>query len=438
MIAPASAVLWVAALFAQASPAPLGLADAQARLFAGSPELRAGAAETDRVRAQRDEARAAYYPSVDAYASYQAFTEANHIHMQLPPPSNAMIDRDLGDRDREEYGVDVSWALFGGGQRRRQALSRQASLRSAEASQRALRDGLSLRLAAVYYGWLAADTAARAQAEAARAWRETFDQASAEVRRGAALRSREADARARWLSAEVDARAAADARDSIGRAAALLLGMPPGTPPTFAPPVRDAMPDVPGNHRDAADRPEIDALRQAAESVTQQEKGLLGQKFPTVSALAGYRLANPGLDLGGDAYMNYGVIGLQARWNLFDGFRNAAQRAQARARREAIEAERARREAFWNEAALSADRAIARLDLSLDAARAALEAAREARSERDAQARQGAALEVERTAARVQEARAALQVRHVELQRMMAGWQRRYAQGETLDFSGKE
>jgi outer membrane protein TolC len=435
MIAP----LLATALLAQAASAPLDLGAAQARLFAASPELRVEAAQTERARAQRDEARAAYLPSVDAYANYQAFTEANHIHMQLPPPSGAVIDRDLGDRDREEYGVDVSWALFAGGQRRRQVMARDASWRSAEASRQALRNRLSLRLAAVYYGWLSADTAVRAQDEVVRAWREAHDQAAAEVRRGAALRSREADARARWLAARADAQAAADLRDSLGRAAALLLGLPPENPVTFVAPAEE--PRTAGTivaARSVDERPEIRALRLAAESATQQEKGLLGQRLPTLSALAGYRLANPGLNMGGDAYMDYGVIGLQARWNLFDGFRNGAQRAQARAQREAIEAERDRQEAFWSEAALSADRALARLDLSLEAARAALEAARAARGERESQARQGAALDVERTAARVQETRAALQVRQVELQRMTAGWQRRFARGETLDFTGKE
>ena len=440
MIVPASAVAGLAALLAQAAQAAptasFDLAQAQTRLFAASPELRIDAAERNRIRAQRDEAWAAFLPSVDAYASYQAFTEANHIHMQLPP-SNAVIDRDLGDRDREEYGVDVSWPLYAGGQRRRLVRARDASLGSAEASGRALRNRLSLRLAGTYYGWLAADTAARTQIEAARAWREAMDQAAAEVRRGSALRSREADARARWLTAEVDARAAADLRDSIGRAAALLLDLPPDSPPSFAPPA-DTTPVVAAPANAAGERPEIGALRLAAESATQQEKALFGQNLPAISAMAGYRLANPGLDMGGESYMNYGVIGLQARWNLFDGFRNVARRAQARAQREAIESEKTRQEAFWSEAALSSSRARARLDGSLEAARAALDAAREARVEREAQGRQGAALDVDRTAARVQEMRAALQVRQVELQRMMAAWQERFARGETLDFSGKE
>ena len=42
------------------------------------------------------------------------------------------------------------------------------------------------------------------------------------------------------------------------------------------------------------------------------------------------RYGNPGLDLNGDAFMAYGLAGVQLRWNLFDGFRNRQQRRQLR------------------------------------------------------------------------------------------------------------
>ena len=43
--------------------------------------------------------------------------------------------------------------------------------------------------------------------------------------------------------------------------------------------------------------------------------------------LAGYHVANPGINIGTDEFMDYFIFGLQLRWNLFDGFKNRQQRA---------------------------------------------------------------------------------------------------------------
>jgi outer membrane protein TolC len=422
----------------------LSLARAQELLIAQAPELRVEKLSEERTRAQLAEARSSYLPSLDVYGSYQAFTAANHLHVELPPPPPPpgppgpnppppnVVDRDLGDKTREEYGIDLTIPLFAGGQRRGQVLSRDAALKASRESARARRNQLSLRLAALYYAWHTADAARATQESLARAHEDFWNRTAAEVRQGAALKSREAAARARWLNAQVDLQAAIDTRDSIARAAALLLGLPPAQAVAFRLGVADTASLAPA--APAVARPELEYLERTSESLEYQERALLGQKFPTLSALAGYRLANPGLNLGSDEYMTYGLVGLQLKWNLFDGFRNRSQRSQIRSQREAVGVERERQAAFWSEAALSADRQAARLEMSLRAAQASLEAAQEGLREKTAQRRQGSASELEWIDATVLEAKAALQVRQLALQGRLAQWQQRFARGETLVF----
>jgi outer membrane protein TolC len=455
-----SACLSAGTISAQ-DPRTLSLAGAQSLLLSQNPDMRLEKLEVDRARAELAEARAAYWPSLDASASYQAFSKPNHIRFETPPPppppppapppptppQPTVIDRDLGDRDREEYGIDLTYPLFGGGARRQQELSRKASLRASETRVRAQGNRLSLQLAALYCAWHAADAAARTQDTLVRLRDEEAAQVKALVKQGAALASQEASARARALHAQAEARAAADTRDSLSRAAALLLGLPPETPVLFAEgafdapdilPETAAAPPVRDNERapERKDvRPDLAALDQTAEALGHRREGLMRQRFPSVHGMAGYRLANPGLNLGSDEYMHYGLVGLQVKWNLFDGFKNRSQRAQALIQQQAVETERARRESWWNEAVLSAAAQRERLALTAAAAQAGLEAARENLRETAARRARGTATNSDELEARAQEATARLTVRQVEIQQRLAEWQLRFARGETLVFS---
>ena len=333
---------------AQTTPltTPLTLAQAQRLLVTSSPELRLERLGTDKAEAQVSEARSAYWPSLDVFGSYQALTEKNHIAITLPPPSNTHIDRTMGDYDREEYAVDLTLPLFGGGARRQQVLSRTAAGYATQAGTQAQENALALRLAATYCAWHSADAAGKVQGEVATRYRDYAERVTAQVKQGAALPSQASTARARWLNAQAELQAAQDNRDSIGRAAALLLGLSPETPVTFAAEAPAAS-LVTSGLTSAATRPDLLALDRSAESLDHQQSGLIGQRFPSLTGMVGYRLANPGLNLGTNDYMHYGVFGLQARWNLFDGFRNRSQRAQLEAQQASVRVDKERRSAAW-------------------------------------------------------------------------------------------
>ncbi len=410
----------------------LTLQAAQEKLLAANPDLRIQREEQDKAEAQLSEARAAYWPSLDASASYQAFSKATEINIDMPAPIGG-IHKTLGDKDREEYGIDLTYPLFLGGGRGQQIKARRSSVEAQGERVRAAENQTSLRLAALYYAWNQAEAARQSQESVAGFHREYADRIAKLVKGGAALPSREAAAKAKLLGAELDLRTAMDLRDSIGRASALLLGIPPESPFAFAVDNGTSNP----SQGTAEKRHELSYLEKTSTSLEHQEKAIFSQKFPTVVALAGYRLANPGLSQGANSYMDYGLVGVQVKWNLFDGFKNQAQRAQTRIQRDEIRTELQRQTSSFEEAEVSAQKTLDRLKQSQEVAQAAWDAAKLALSETQAQHTHGTATDLELLDAQVLEAKSALLVRQLALQQRLATWQWRYVRGETLKFAGE-
>ena len=407
---------------------------AQEKLLQGNPDLRIQKNEQEKSEAQLSEAKSTYWPSLDVSGTYQVFSKTQEINIPVGPPIGT-INKTLGDHDREEYGIDLSYPLFMGGGQQQQILARRSSMEAQNERVHALENQQSLRLASLFYAWNMAEASRQTQ-ETILAYQQQYRmRVSSLVKGGAALPSKESSAKARWLGAQVDLQTAIDLRDSIGRAAALLIGLPANQPFAFAAVSSEAGKMV-GEKPSEGLRPELAFLEKSSTSLEHQEKSIASQKFPSVVALAGYRIANPGLNLGSNDYMNYGLVGLQLRWNLFDGFRNQSQRTQTRALREELQIEQERQAAFFSEAQLSAKKWMARLKQSREAAQAALEAAHLSVSEIQAQHNHGAASDLDLLEARIQESKADLQVRQLGFQQHLAAWQWRFARGENLKFEG--
>jgi outer membrane protein TolC len=129
-----------------------------------------------------------------------------------------------------------------------------------------------------------------------------------------------------------------------------------------------------------------------AESYEMQAQGLeqggeaaTGSRYPWLTALAGYRYGNPGLNQSADEWMGYGLVGLQLQWNLFDGFERRATRARFHADARALQAEAQRARTLQSAAlaTLEAERRSANaeaeaLAAGVEASRAALHSLRNA------------------------------------------------------------
>ena len=89
-------------------------------------------------------------------------------------------------------------------------------------------------------------------------------------------------------------------------------------------------------------RPELVALQHAGESIDEARKALRYRHFPTIAGDVGFRYGNPGLNMGMDQFMGWGIVGLTASWNLFDGFKSRAQDAQLQRQLDYIDIARTR------------------------------------------------------------------------------------------------
>ncbi len=408
---------------------------AQERLLQGNPDLRIQKNEQGKAEAQLSESKSTFWPSLDVSGSYQAFSELNQINLTLPvpPPTGTNISKTLGDHDREEYGIDLSYPLFMGGGQRQQVLARRSSVEAQKERAHALENQQSLRLAGLFYAWNLAESARHTQETIIGYHQQYLTRVTSLVKGGAALPSKESSAKAKLLVAQAELQTSIDLRDSIGRAGALLLGLSANQ--SFAFDSSDGE-KIDSGKVSSEMRPELAFLVKTSVSLEHQENAILSQKFPTLVALAGYRVANPGLNLGSNAYMNYGLVGLQLRWNLFDGFRNQSQRSQIRAQHEELQIEQERQAAFFSEAQISVEKWMARLKQSQEAAQAAWDAAHLSLAEIQSQHDHGTASELELLDARVQETKAGLQVHQLILQQRLAVWNWRYARGENLKFQG--
>ncbi len=83
------------------------------------------------------------------------------------------------------------------------------------------------------------------------------------------------------------------------------------------------------------DRPEIQAARKEIEIETQQEKLDRSEMRPHLEAFSGYELYNERDPLIGPEFNHGYVVGLNARWHIFDGFATKGKLIATRARREA-------------------------------------------------------------------------------------------------------
>ncbi len=435
-----------ALLAAVAAPRALTLGEAQAKLFRDNPDLAVLKLEIERAEDQVAEARAAWLPSIDALGTYSYTTETSRLQLDLPfpLPNGTHMDRALGDHDRVESGVDASYALFTGFARGRRLESQRLGVKVREAQLRAARNQMSLRLASLFYAWQLAGAQAAYQEKLLQHARELEKQSQDFVKAGTAVRSRLLTAQARSRAVEVDMLTARNTRDSLAFEVLAFLGdrtdaAPEGDPGDSSAAMSlladtSALPDTAWKAPGEQARPEAEALDWGAAQARTGAEALAGQKWPQLSGSAGWRYANPGLNLAGDEFMNYGILGLQLRWNLFDGSRNRAQRAQLDVQARELAEQKRRLVQDWRKAMATARLQYSRSLAQYQAALASREAARAASADLKRQTEAGVATGVDWLEARNNEARAELAMEQARTLQRLARLQWEYAAGKELRF----
>lgn len=438
-------LLGPALLAALAGPAgALTLGEAQALLFRDNPDLAVMRLEAEQAASRAVEAKGTWFPSVDALGNYNFNTETTRLVLDVPTPAGvSRINRVLTDHDQAELGLDASVPLFTGFSRGYEIESRLALARSRESDALAAQNRLSLRLAMLFSGWQLAEAQARYESRVVAYSRQLERQLEDFVKAGTAARSRALAGQARTRSAEVERIAAENARDSLALEVLNFLGrgegdgLGPGslvadTSPAPAPPWDSAARD--GEEGGGGIRPEERAFEEGILGARLGSRAVAGRRLPQVSGRLGMRFANPGLDVAKDAFMTYGLAGLQLRWNLFDGFRNREQQRQMELQVRQIAEQRRKQRNEWDKARRSARLQYARWTAQWEAAQASREAAHAAASDLRRQFELGLATEVDLMEALNNEARSELVMEQARTLRKLAVLQWEYAAGKEMRF----
>jgi outer membrane protein TolC len=438
-----AARLALAALLASSAvpAAALTLREAQAILIRDNPDLAILKLEVERAEAQAQETKAAWFPSVDAVGSYSYTSETPRLKLDLPipPPAGTHIERELGDHDKVEVGVDATYPLFTGFARGNNVDAKRAAVQAREAQWRGARNQLSLKLGALYYAWQLASAQAAYQDKVLNHARDLQKQLQDFVRAGTAVRSRALGAEAKAKASEVDLLSAQNTRDSLamevfdflGGKDSTGFGAPEGLALDTAAPAHPAWEGV---NAPRMDRPEAEALDKGVEQARYGAKALLGQRYPQLYGMAGLRYANPGLDLAGDEFMPYGLLGLQLKWNLYDGSRNSAQRKQLDVQTRVVQEQKRKLEREWRKTMATARLQYSRWSAQFEAARASRDAAQAAAADLKRQFEAGVATGVDWLEARNNQARAEMAMEQARTMQRLALLQWDYAAGKELEF----
>jgi outer membrane protein len=418
----------------------VSLAEAQQALWENNVDIAVAKLEKQVAESQWRESKAAFYPSLDVSGNYSILTEKNHLELNLPlgSPTGVSVSRDLGDHDRWETGIDLTYPLFTGFARERQVESQKHLAQSQASREAAIRNQASLKLAGYFFAWQAAKAGLDYKEAQCALARNQLSVAETQYKQGMVTDRAVLAARSQWLTVENERLIAINQVDSLQIEAAQYLRI--SSEMTWKPLEKPwAMPDtltasLGGDTASDQARPEIQSLVSQKEALASREAALRGQDLPTLGAMAGWRYANPGLNLAGTEAMGYGLAGLQLKWNLWDGGRQRMQRVQMQQKRQQIDLEMTRWNSDWKKSSSIAARQFARWRNQVSMAQAALETAEKSLQEARNKLAQGLATPTDTLETFVQAERARMLQNQSIAMQCLTFCQWKFARGETLVF----
>lgn len=311
------------------SAASLSLHDAQLLLFKNNYSVRSASLECNFARAQFLEAKAVWLPSFNVHGSFSWLTEKNRISMSFPDDipmiGGQSLEQEVGTRDRTELGIDMTYPIFTGLTRGHHVAVSRQRLAAREDLLSGTKNRLSLQLGLLYLEWQLSFHETSLHTMLCRQLATRAGQLEQQYAAGTIIRSRLLDVKARKLLAEVELQGIQQKSDSLRYELATLIGAEHEnflTPDTLHESGVFTVTDTLLPSKGA--RPEVAALEKNIEQINHMKSIVRSRHIPTLAAVAGLRYGKPGLGMGTDSFMGYGLLGLQLSWNLFSGFKGTA------------------------------------------------------------------------------------------------------------------
>jgi outer membrane protein TolC len=323
--------LWWLVIAAWAGPAvaqtPLSFRDALAMARQHNQQLQAAESQVQRARSARAAERGLYFPNLSAAGLYAHMND--HLFVDLDPLKPVLsalnpavpiphLEATVLENDPYRVSLNGRWTVFAGGRILAANRAAQAGVTAAEQDQRGAADAITTELVDRYFKRRLAEDVLEVRRRAL----ETFTRHLDDARR---LRAAGQIARTDELRAEV-ARAEADrelkkaTRDVQLAAIALrsTLGNEVDAQPTTPLTLITGL-EARASFTAAADSGNATIGRLAAlrEQAHQGVRAARGELFPSVSVFGTAELIDHGLNTTADPKW---IVGVGARWEVFDGF----------------------------------------------------------------------------------------------------------------------
>jgi len=306
------------------SAAELTLHSAQSYLVKNNFDLQIISEDVRKSDAEIAEAKSGLYPLIDVTGAYSYVSEKSKVQMTIP--KFGTITSSSGQQDRTEIGADISYPVFTGMSRYYNIKNKETVKNSKDINKRITENRYSFILGLLYIRWSLATQQLDVRKQCVEYMERYADQVKVLHDGGVIVESKVLEAEAKLKAAELDYVLARTQNDSLK---CELLGMIGIDDSEFTAEKIllsiDTM-DVPDSI--VMSRSELSLLDKSIEQLQLTKKISFAQRYPVVSALAGYHIANPGLNSGFGEFMDYFQVGAQVKWNVFDGLKNRNQRAQ--------------------------------------------------------------------------------------------------------------
>ena len=310
--------------------AAITLPEAQRQLFARNYDIAIVRQESVVHELEVEEARSVWHPFIRAAGSYVYQTEVPQIELEIAP--FPPMQKSLGDKDRVEAGFDVGYAFPLGMSNFHSVKSRELAMAADCEVRLSLENRVSFDLGMLYFAW---DMACRA-VETQQALLNQLDSYAAQVRdlrdAGVATSARVSEAEARHAMAAVQLGLARDRVDSLKLEFAFMIQSKDTalSPEPYPFPQDSSLEQLALEAPLNTDRPEVRTMNLSMARLAAARRALSGSRFPVLTAAAGYRVANPGINMGADEFMGYGQAAVNLSWNIYDGLKTRAQMEQMR------------------------------------------------------------------------------------------------------------
>lgn len=318
----------VISLFSLIYSEELNLHELQSQMFENNFELKMNSHLIQKREAEIRDSKSAYLPSVDLNGSYTYLTEKSTLNASPLRLNNIPTT----DNDKLELGGDVNWAIFTGFARKNSVSEKRAALKASKELSQSLKNRLSFQLALSYFRHNLIQKQIEAQKVLVQNLEQlnktTHDQYQAGIISQAKVLDTESKvafniSELSFLQLQLDSvyneiRNMVQVKDSFTIAQSIDT--------IFVSQIKKEYLHIEID----SSRSDIQAISYTNDQLAYAKEIINSKRYPMVSVFAGYRYADPGLQIGRTGFMGYGIFGGIIKWNIYDG-------GSIRARKEGIE-----------------------------------------------------------------------------------------------------